>query len=432
MSAAPTRLLHLPAAAAVWAARTASRNKLLFSALAQVVLVVIGSIYLLFGALRTNPIAAQMTVRVHLEDSGGLLADQDVTLNGIPIGRVKAVEITADGVQAVAQIDGHIKIPRDGTTVRVSALSPAGEQYLDFQPTGAVGPLLTDGSVIDQSDTTTPVPLWRLLDNIEGLLAQTDPAQLEQVMGELGVSAEGPQKLRDLLAGGQMLISTLDGVLPQTVTLLRSSRPVFKIFDDSSAGLSRLADNLGGTLSGISAKDDGIRRLLDQTPRLLDTADGVIDENSATMVQLLGNLTTVAQLSYVRVPALAHLFRDDRPSVLDGVASLMHDGGIWAIADIYPRYFCDYPHPRDVPFIPNYPEPYMYTYCLNDDPGVLVRGARNAPAPADGIDTAGPPPGLDTLQRTDPTPSGPYTIDLPYGGPPMPPESEPQRQGGPY
>lgn len=419
------------AAGALRAVRVGVAHRLLISGIAQIVLVVVGVTYLLFGALRDNPFAEQMTVAVQLEESGGLLAHQDVTLRGVPIGRVESVDFTGDGVRAVARIDAHTHIPADHTLVRVSGLSPAGEQYLNFEPTDLGGPPLTDGAVIGRQQTTTPIPIWGLLSNIDGLLAQTDPAKLEAVIDELGVSAQGPQKLRDLLTGGQLLISTLDGVLPQTMTLLRSSRPVFTILDDSSTGMQAIADNLGATLAGVGAKDAGVRRMLDDTPETLGAVDTVIADNSASMVQLLGNLTTVAQLSYIRVPALTQLFRDDRPPLLDGVTTLMHGGGIWAIANIYPRYLCDYPHPRDVPFIPNYPEPYLYTYCQNDDPGVLIRGARNAPRPP-GDDTANPPPDADPLRRTDPTPVGPHTIELPYGGPAIPPESEPQRQGIPW
>ncbi len=191
------------------------------------------------------------------------------------------------------------------------------------------------------------------------------------------------------------------------------------------------ATNLDATLQGIGAKDGGIRTLLDRTPEVLTTLDEVIADNSPTMVQLLGDLSTVAELSYVRVPALDQMFNDERPPLLDGIRSLMHDGAIWAIADIYPRPLCDYPHPRDVPFIPNYPEPYLYTYCQNDDPNLLVRGARNAPRPP-GDDTAAPPEGLETLRRADPTPITDHTIHTPYGGPSLPPESQPIRQGGRY
>jgi hypothetical protein len=54
------------------------------------------------------------------------------------------------------------------------------------------------------------------------------------------------------------------------------------------------------------------------------------------MVQLLGNLTTIAQLSYVRVPALKALFPTTRGSVLDAVDSIVHDGGIWGSATLPP------------------------------------------------------------------------------------------------
>ncbi|MGV0782028.1 MlaD family protein [Mycolicibacterium sp. XJ775] len=406
-----------------------SARKLVLSVVGQLLLVVVGVAYLTFGALRVNPFDRQITVKVDLAESGGLLAGQDVTVRGIPIGRVKSVDVTGNGVVATATIDHSARIPVLDTGVRVSGLSPAGEQYLDFAPQRTDGPFLSDGTVIDRSQTETPVPLWRLLTNVDGVLAQADADQIRSVIDELGVSEQGPEKLRELFNGAQVLLNTLDGVLPQTMTLLRSSRTVFTIIDDSSGGLDAISHNLAGTFDGIGEKDAGIRTLLDRTPDLLKTVDSVIENNSPTMVQLLGDLTTVAQLSQVRVPALDRMFNDERPPLLDGIRSLMHDGAIWAIADIYPRPVCDYPHPRDVPFIPNYPEPYLYTYCQNQDPNLLVRGARNAPRPP-GDDTATPPPGLDPLRRADPTPITEHSIQLPYGGPALPPESQPHRQGG--
>ena len=137
------------------------------------------------------------------------------------------------------------------------------------------------------------------------------------------------------------------------------------------------------------------------------------------MVQLLGSLTTTSQLLYLRVPALNALFPNYRTSVLDALGSVMHDNGLWATGDIYPRYACDYGTPRRPPSSADYPEPFLYTYCRDDHPGVLVRGAKNAPRPA-GDDTAGPPPGADLGKTTDPTPRGRFTIPTPYGGPVLP------------
>ena len=373
---------------------------------------------ILVGSLGINPTRSTITVRVLLPESGGLLANQDVTFRGVPIGRVKSVNLTATGVEAVAAIDADVRVPNDGV-VRVSALSPAGEQYLDFRPVNDRAPALTDGGVIGEKRTTVPVSLARLLAGADGMLAQLDPGRLAAITDELRVGHQGPQKLAALLDGGAFLISTLDSVLPQTVSVLRTSRTVFTTLGDVTPGLRHTSQNLQQTLRGVNAMAGGFRTLADRGGTPLTALDNIIADNSETMVQLLGNLTTTAQMLYVHTPALREMFAAPHGSPFEAIASIFHDGAVWAIVDPYPRYGCDYNHPRLPSSVPDYPEPYLYTYCDNPDPSVLVRGARNAPRPP-GDDTAGPPPGYDPLARADPTPVGPNTIPLPYGGPPLP------------
>lgn len=262
-----------------------------------------------------------------------------------------------------------------------------------------------------------------MLADADGALAQLDPAKLAVIRHELGVSAEGPDKLGAILDGGTFLISTLDGVLPQTVDLLKTSRMSFSTLVDTNPGLAATGSQLGSVFAGMRQMDGGYRTLLTQTPRTLGAVDSLFANNSETMIQLLGNLATVAQLSYVRVPALNALFPgpEVRGSMLENLTTIFHEHAAWAIADIYPRYTCDYMTPRGVPSAADYPEPRRNTFCPNADPSVLVRGARNAPRPA-GDDTAGPPPGADLNQTADPTPQTRWTAPTPYGGPvwPMP------------
>lgn len=187
---------------------------------------------------------------------------------------------------------------------------------------------------------------------------------------------------------------------------------------DSGPGLRSTASNLSELLLGVEAKDTGLREFLDGTPSTLKSIDALIADNSPTMVQLLGNLTTVAQMAYLNVPALQEFFFPTyrQGSTLEALTSVFHDGGIWAFVNIYPRYSCDYDLPRLPATVPDFPEPYLYTYCDNEDPSVLVRGARNAPRQP-GDDTAGPPAGVAPDTRASPTPIGPQSIPLPYGGP---------------
>lgn len=398
--------------------RAGHRKRAWLSAGALMMTFVVATGYLLIGALQVNPFDSDYRVTVRLPESAGLLPNQDVTLRGVPVGKVERLDITAAGVDAVITMKSSVPIPMS-SDVRVSGLSPAGEQYIDFVASANDGPFLGDGSIVEQGRATVPVSLADLLAHADGALAQVDTGKLDIIRRELSLSEHGPQKLADIIDGGTFLLSTLDSVLPETTSLLRTSQSVFTLAADKNTGIDVAADHLATTLDGVSRMREGYRRLTDQAPGALTDIDNLFADNSDTMVQLLGNLTTTTRLLYLRVPALNALFPNHRTSVLDALGSVMHDNGLWATGDIYPRYACDYGTPRRPPSSADYPEPYMYTYCRDDHPGVLVRGAKNAPRPA-GDDTAGPPPGADLGRTTDPTPKGRFTIPTPYGGPVLP------------
>ncbi|OMC33090.1 mammalian cell entry protein [Mycobacterium sp. GA-1841] len=392
------------------------RRRAWLSAGALVMTLVVAAGYLMIGALRVKPFDSTYRLTVQLPESAGLLPNQDVTLRGVRVGRVERLDITPSGVNAVVNVDSAVQIPKS-SDVRVSGLSPAGEQYIDFVGHSDQGPFLTDGNVI--TEASVPVSLAQLLADADGALAQVDVDKLELIRRELSMSSAGPRKLADIIDGGTFLLSTLDSVLPETTSILRNSRVVFSLAADKNAGIAVASDNLSSTFDGINRMRDGFRRLTNETPGALNSVDNLFVDNSDTMVQLLGSLASTSQLLYLRVPALHALFPDYRTSALDAIGSVMHDNGLWATGEIYPRYTCDYGTPRRPPSSADYPEPFMYTYCRDEHPGVLVRGAKNAPRPA-GDDTAGPPPGADLGRTTDPTPKGRYTIPTPYGGPTLP------------
>ncbi|MBH0119402.1 MCE family protein [Rhodococcus sp. CX] len=420
MTAADGRnaVLEGPARALVTGVRYASAHRLGLSVAALALTLVLGVTYLIFGVFHLDPADRKIHVRVNLGDSGGLLPDRNVTLRGVPVGRVTSVELTDEGVVAVAAIDSSAQIPVGGE-VRVAGLSLAGEQYLDFRPASDGGPFLVDGAEIAVGETSTPVPLSTLMGNLDGMLAQIDPDTVRTIVDELGMSAEGPDKLADIVDGGTFLISTLASVLPQTVSVLNTSKVVLGTLSDSAAGLAATSRNLSATLEGIESKDAGFRQFVDGAPATLQSVDTLFADNSPTMVQLLGNLATTAQMAYLRVPALHEFFfpATRGGSTLDALGTAFRDGGIWAFVNIYPRYSCDYDLPRQSPALSNFPEPYLHTYCPNPDPSTLVRGARNAPRPAGEEGGYAPPPGVDPLQQADPTPMGPLSLLLEPGGP---------------
>lgn len=396
----------------------AARKVLLaLAGLALTALIAFG--YIAIDGLRFNPFQRTMAIRIMLPESGGLLANQDVTLRGIPIGRVSAVNLTSSGVEAIATVNRSVHIPSD-SPVRVSGLSAAGEQYLDFRPEHGGGPYLADGAVISGKQASIPITLPHIIDHSRGALAQLDADKLGKMFNELHVTRDGPRKLAAIFDGASLLANTVDSVLPETTSMIRTTRVVFGTVSAVGPGLRSTTVDLSKVLDGVNRMDGGFRTLVERGEPQLASLDNLIADNRQNVVQILGNLTTVSQVIYQRIPALQYLWRPDRDPFIDRLASVVHDGGVWAIGDFYPKYRCDYNLPRHSPSDASFPEPYKYTYCDDQDPSLLVRGARNAPRPP-GDDTAGPPPGYDPHAVTDKTPHYPgYTIDTPYGGPVMP------------
>ncbi|MGW5381584.1 MlaD family protein [Nocardia sp. NPDC003963] len=409
-----------PARAVVVSVHAARRHRTPASFLGLLLVFLTGGGYLMMGALDTDPFADRYRIRVELVESGGLLPGQDVTLRGARVGEILSVEVAGDKVIAVAAVDGDTRIPALGV-VRAAALSAAGEQYLDFVPAGDHGPYLAAGETVTADRTSSPIPLSRMLESLSATLSQVDPAQLRAISRELGVGVAGPDKLAAIIDGGLFMISTLDGVLPQTVNLLRNSKVVLTTLGDSGAGLRDTAADLSATLGGVAGMSGGFTELVGTAPQTLTAVDSIIETNSPTMVGLLGNLTTVTQMAQVRVPAFNEFFFPTQRagSALDAITSVFHDGSVWALVSIYPRRQCDYDVPRRPGTVPDFPEPYLHTDCTDPDPALLPRGARNAPRPP-GSDSGSPPPGADPLATADPTPSGPSTVPTPYGGAPAP------------
>ncbi|MDO3333930.1 MlaD family protein [Mycobacteroides abscessus] len=419
MTTTKPHLAERVARGVVDATRAVARRRIASSVIGLIVALVAAGLYIATGSLGVHPLRSTISVKVLLRESGGLLPNQDVTFRGVPVGRVRSVNFTPGGVQATAEIDSSARVPMD-SRVSVSALSPAGEQYLNFRPNGSNTQPMADGTVITEDKTSIPVSLAKLLGDADGMLSQLDPEKLRVITDELRVSGQGPEKLAALLDGGAFLISTVDSIMPQTMSILRNSRTVLTMLNEATPGLQRTSDNLNRTMAGVSVMDGGFRTLMDRGGAPLATLDGIIADNSDTMVQLLGNLTTVAQVASARVPALEELINSQRGgSALGAITKIIHDQHVWVVVDIYPRYGCDYDVPALPPFLPNYPEPYLYTYCNNPDPSVLVRGARNAPRPP-GDDTAGPPLNYDRLAQTVPTPQVNSSIPTPFGGPTLP------------
>lgn len=379
------------------------RHKILLSNVGLVLAFLLGLSYLLVDIMRVDPLESKYTVTVNMDRSGGLQPNNDVTLRGSRVGKVKSIDLTQSGIAVTTELESKIKIPLGGT-VAVESLSGAGEQYIDFRPDSDDGPYLTNGSVIQANQVQTPVPFPKLLDDSSTLIRQIDPERYGVVLDELNTAlGGGPVQLKSVVDGLSVTMAGLDSLLPQTTSLITNLRTIAATTSHVQPDLGTLTHNTGTLFDQLTAADQEVRRFLDLGPGELATIGGVVHDTSDPMTNLVTNFVAIAQAARLRAPALRALF----PSLRDGIFALgipAYDNEFHTLVDIFPRPTCDY---NTIPIAPtNTSDPTvpLYNYCVTDNPALQIRGAANAPRPDVPNNGATMPPGVDPNQRSTPLP----------------------------
>ncbi|MRH92743.1 MCE family protein [Nocardia sp. SYP-A9097] len=206
--------------------------------LLMVLTLVCGS-YMAVGVLNLDPRRQNNTVTVLLDFSGGLMKTSEVTLRGLPIGRVRDIGATVRGLAVTLEYDAKYRIPED-SAVRIANLSAAGEQFIDFRPTGTAGPFLHDGSIVPQRQVRIASTVGDALAKMDALTAQLDPARLEHLATTVAAGFEG----RDAD------IANLTKALTSTANLLRDKRDaIARLYSN----VQTLGDRFDGRAPSLSA-----------------------------------------------------------------------------------------------------------------------------------------------------------------------------------
>ncbi|WP_433576895.1 MCE family protein [Nocardia brasiliensis] len=380
------------------------RHRIAVANIGLILVLLVGASYLGAAVLRINLLPNTYTVRVELQNSGGLAANNDVSFRGVRVGRVTEVRISGDGVAAIAEIDKTARIPVGGT-VAVGRLSAAGEQYLDFRPDTDSGPYLGDGAVVDRARTTVPVTVQSVLSSMSGLIGGLNPARLNVIIDELDKAlAGGPDRLRNMISGISRAMAGLTDLLPQTRQLIENLQVIAETTSHAQPDLSTLTTGSSALFQQLSAADAEVRKFLELGPGQLATLGGIVRDTEDPVTNLVTNFVAITKAAKLRAPAIAALF----PALRAGSAAIgvpAHDNAYHTLIDPWPRPSCDY---GTVPVVPTTKtvdtRVRLYNYCTTDNPALQVRGSANAPRPNVPDNGSGPPPGVtgDELSRPAP------------------------------
>ena len=259
-------------------------------------------------------------------DSGGVFEGAQVTNRGVAAGTVDSLELVPEGVRVNLKLKNDQKVPDDVRAI-VQNRSAVGEQYVDLQPQRDNGPFLREKSVIPIDRTEIPISPTEFLVNLNRLTNSVDTKQLGIVLDELGAAfAQGNQSLSRLVDAQDVLARASLENLPTTkklvadgVIVLRTQRETGSQFRSFNRDLALLAEQL-------RQSEPDFRRLFATGTDFGTELSQLIQANESTLPVLFGNLTTIAQIQRVRLPAIEQILVTLPGNVAGGYTAAPGDG----------------------------------------------------------------------------------------------------------
>lgn len=245
------------------------------------------------------------TVVAHFRESGGIYVGGEVSYRGVKVGEVSDMRLTEAGVDVHLEIeDDYDTIPADTLAV-VGNRSAVGEQYVELQPQSNNRPYLDDATEIAQTDTRTPLPTEKLLEDTAKTVASVDQEALQTTISELGAAFGGTgEDLQQILDTSTSFIETANDNFDVTTALIRDGNTVLQGQIASESAIRSFASNLSlfsGTLAG---SDVDLRRLIANGAVSAAALKTFLDENNVDLTELLRNSVISGEIVLRHLPGL--------------------------------------------------------------------------------------------------------------------------------
>lgn len=304
--------------------RRATKVQLLVFAL--ITLVTVSILSARFVGLTDKVMGGTYLVSADFADSGGIFKGSEATYRGITVGKVEVLQLKKDGVLVQVRLNRDTRIPKDTLAV-VENRSAVGEQYIDFQPRTARGPIMVAGSIVPRANTRSPVPIDKLLLHVDKTVRSVDRKQLGIVVDEMGNAfADGGTDLQRLLDSGDALTKAATEALPQTVKLIDDGKIVLDTQKATAGNIKDFSRNFADLSETLQSRDADLRLVLDRGVVASKELDGLIKENQGSLATLLTNFITIGQVTTAHIKGIEQLLVTYPDVVAGGYTVVPGDG----------------------------------------------------------------------------------------------------------
>lgn len=200
------------------------------SYLTFIAIIALALVYFASLGLRVRPPADRINLSMDVPDVNGLVADSNVLLRGVPVGKVIRTSTSVNAASIDFYINSGYSIPVD-TEVQLQNLSALGESYIDLRPRSEDGPLLHDNQRIATESVVQPPSISELATSVVRILHQMDPGALARIIAESDAALPDPVAvLPNLSRAATMFNNMINGLngegralLSNFQTLIRNS-----------------------------------------------------------------------------------------------------------------------------------------------------------------------------------------------------------------
>lgn len=283
-------------------------NLPIFLAYAAAALAVLGYLFSHMGG--DFVFHSSYSVAADFTTASDLVPGDDVTISGVPVGRVASVQLIQGGARVNMRIDEQYAPLYQDARAMINIKNLLDESYVElYRGTASSGQLPRSG-VIPASRTLTPVELSQVLD----VLNPDTRQQLTSIINNLGESVAGQGQNLNTTAGtlkttAQALDGIAHAVANQQVDLGSLITSLSKVLATLAAWHQQL--------NGLVADWDAVMRALAQHERQLQGL--VVNENQVTAIldkALAGNSTAL------------HAAIQASPQLMDSANTYTANGGV--------------------------------------------------------------------------------------------------------
>ncbi|MEV0249128.1 MCE family protein [Nocardia sp. NPDC050712] len=217
-----------------------------------------------------------MRLHIEFDDVLDLVPQSAVKIEGVPVGRVEAIDLGPSGWTADVRVvvNDSVDLPANARAeVRQSNL--LGEKFIELSiPADPVPARLASGAVIPVANTRAAVEIEQVLGALSLLLNGGGIAQLAPIVSELNKALSGREdRVRSLLEEAETLIGGLN---------------------EQVEDITRAIDGLAVLSSRVGAQTGEIDKILAELPEGVR----ILEEQRPQLIALLAQLDRVGQAGF--------------------------------------------------------------------------------------------------------------------------------------